>query len=764
MGEDNQEVEIIRRGEDTIIHFQCEHWPSIPSIEDDPKTMSAAIQKLAQVRGATKLIFSQRRDYEYDFQQTQMLNQIAAFHTALQNDRQFLSISNMTTQHPAANKILQGSYIQLQNLLFHNIFQDPISVYVELIRINRKCSIHSQQAKDPQITQAYQKVITIITHITQQLEKTTIIQLAKPHLAGHHIGDRSPYRTIFSPLIKPNFMYTKLMSAYPTQGEVIANFIIGHDTEVTIFKVPDQVQYLYHINPPEFRLNDEQYELLEHARNIMAEHKPERSEFVDPKRMREVFYNVGYDLLAELASYKQIQLSGKDHERLTHILLRYTVGFGLIEILLQDPQMQDISVNSPQGNTPIFIVHGEYDECTTNIMPTTEEADSWATKLRLMSGRSLDEADPILDTELELSFANVRVAAVTDPLSPTGLAFSFRRHRNKPWTLPLFMHHKMINAFGAGLLSFFIDGTRSMLIAGTRSSGKSSLLSSLLVEIMRRYRIITVEDTLELPVPQLRNLGYNIQSLKVASSLGAEHGSQFSAQDGIRSTLRLGDSALIIGEVRSLEAKALYEAMRVGAAANVVAGTIHGDSPYGVFDRVVNDIGVPPTSFKATDIIVIANPIRSADGLHKYRRVLQITEVRKDWDTDPQHEHGFVDLMKYNPSTDQLEPTDALINGDSEIIKTIAANIREFRGSWDAVWENIQLRAQMKQILVDTANTHKDLTLLEADFVIACNDHFHKLYEKMHESKEFSSQRLLNAWTEWLTRQIRTRRIEKDGQ
>ena len=135
-------------------------------------------------------------------------------------------------------------------------------------------------------------------------------------------------------------------------------------------------------------------------------------------------------------------------------------------------------------------------------------------------------------------------------------------------------------------------------------------------------------NTLELPTNAMRKLGYNIQSMKVRSAL-SKGGNELAADEGIRTSLRLGDSSLIIGEVRSTEALALFEAMRVGALANVVAGTIHGDSPYGVFDRVVNDLGVPRTSFKATDIIPICKMLRSADGLHRYRRITEITEVRK---------------------------------------------------------------------------------------------------------------------------------------
>ncbi len=260
----------------------------------------------------------------------------------------------------------------------------------------------------------------------------------------------------------------------------------------------------------------------------------------------------------------------------------------------------------------------------------------------MISGRPLDEANPILDTELKIPQATARVAVIAEPLNPTGLAYAFRRHRDKPWTLALFVKNKMVNPLSAGVLSFLIDGARTMLVAGTRSAGKTSLLSSLIVEIMRKFRIITIEDTLELPTISLRKLGFNVQPMKVASAL-TKGTAEVSASEGIRATLRLGDSSLIVGEVRSEEARALYEAMRVGALANVVAGTIHGDSPYGVFDRVVNDLGVPRTSFKATDIIVVANPVRSADGLHRWRRVTQITEIRKFWEQDPLTEGGFVD-------------------------------------------------------------------------------------------------------------------------
>jgi hypothetical protein len=201
--------------------------------------------------------------------------------------------------------------------------------------------------------------------------------------------------------------------------------------------------------------------------------------------------------------------------------------------------------------------------------------------------------------------------------------------------------------------------------------------------------------------------------------------------------------------------------MRVGALANVVAGTIHGDSPYGVFDRVVNDLNVPRTSFKATDIIIVANPIRSADGLHRWRRVTQITEVRKHWEQDPMLENGFVDLFKYDSKTDQLEPTQELINGESEIIKAIAGNVKEWAGNWDAIWDNITLRAKLRETLLSYSEKANNPDLLEAEFVIRCNDEYHRIADRIKEEVgNLDSKKIFFEWDEWLKRQIKKESFE----
>ena len=123
-------------------------------------------------------------------------------------------------------------------------------------------------------------------------------------------------------------------------------------------------------------------------------------------------------IVEELVEHRNLRLREKEIKEVTNILVRYTVGFGLIEVLLQDEKVQDITINSPMGRIPIFLVHQDYSDCTTNIVPTISEAESWASKLRLISGRPLDEANPILDTELSIPKANARITN-NEPLLDT---------------------------------------------------------------------------------------------------------------------------------------------------------------------------------------------------------------------------------------------------------------------------------------------------------------------------------------------------------
>ena len=736
---------------------------SVPNVSDSGDVMDKILEFLILYPGISGMVLVQQRNYNYGPSETFILKEIANLYVYLTKQENITSPSKISIMNTGYQSQRIGDVTYLLRLLR----RDPVACFFELDRFikNERINIEStpENLKLDQVT-----YVRILEKFRTLLKNTQMIKELEKYFGDYVFGKREIYYKLFRPDIVPNFAFTRLVATLPSDADIVQQYEIGDEYDkstVTILKRKEDAKYLYHLMPPEYVLSDEQQLLLNKLKEQYGRVSPESEQFIgDYERARQAFFNVAKGRIPELAEEfskngRPISLSYEDVNKLAAISVRATIGFGLMEVLLLDKNIQDIVLNSPISLNPIFLRHQEFDECITNIIPSKEDADSWATRFRINSGRPLDEANPILDTDLSLGTIRARIAVIQQPLSPNGLAYAIRRHREDPWTLPLFIKNRMINSFAAGLFSFMIDGSRTLLIAGTRSSGKTSLLGSLMLEIMPKYRILVVEDTLELPVDALRKLKYDIQRMKVRSSF-SETTTERSADEGIRTSLRLGDSSLIVGEVRSTEAKALYEAMRVGALANVVAGTIHGASPYGVFDRVCNDLGVPVTSFKATDCIIVSNPIKTPDGMKSVKRVLQLTEVRKHWTKDPEEENGFINLLKYNIEKDELEPTEELINGDSEIIKSIASGVKGWAGDWDAVYDNILLRAKIKQEVVDVSIRANLPQLLEAKFNSLSSNMFHQFSKEVQEDIGLPvGEKVFTLWQDWLKEQVRGGRI-----
>tara|TARA_Y100000310_G_scaffold280844_1_gene300868 strand:+ start:7608 stop:9857 length:2250 start_codon:yes stop_codon:yes gene_type:complete len=747
-----------KEGGEDVLYINYLGAPVVASISESSQVMGRVVDSLIENPNVSRVVLVQQKNYNYDFEETSMLLEIAQLYVYFLKQEKILSRDKLVTN---CDQFFSQRYNELFGFLYL-LKQDPISAYSELKKLIIKAKIDLGKV-EVSCRMDQKNYVVFLEKLFVMVGESKLIEKVSKYLESYQKGSREIYHKAFRPDTLPNFTFTRVMKDLPSDAEVVDQYKIkGEDYDVslvTIMKKEDDAKMIYHLSPPEHSLSEDHNLLLNLARGVLIEHQPKAEEFIDSERTRQVFFNISKDLLQDLANSKGIKLNYSDLNKLATILVRHTIGFGLVEILLQDDKLQDISLNAPISRTNIFVRHQEYDECFTNVLPSQQDVDSWAAKFRLISGRPLDEANPILDTQMNIGDISSRVAIIQQPLSPDGLSYALRRHRDSPWTLPLFIKNKMINPFTAGLYSFLIDGSRTLLVAGTRSSGKTSLLGSLMLEILPKYRIIVIEDSLELPVEALRKLNYDIIRMKVRSAL-LKTTTEVSADDGIRTSLRLGDSSLIIGEVRSVEAKALYEAMRIGALANVVAGTIHGASPYGVFDRVVNDLEVPATSFKATDLVTVANPIRSADGLKSWKRVLQLTEVRKHWTRDPMEEKGFVDLVKYNVEKDELEPTDDLINGESEIIKDIAGNVKGWAGNWDAVYDNILLRGKIKKEIVDVAEKTKDLGLLEDEFNSLSNNAFHQISEGVRKEVGLPvSERVFPEWQKWLNDKIKGRKV-----
>jgi type IV secretory pathway ATPase VirB11/archaellum biosynthesis ATPase len=566
--------------------------------------------------------------------------------------------------------------------------------------------------------------------------------------------------------IRPGFSSSWVIPTPPYDAKLIKQYVVS-GSRVGIYLLPNQTEDLYHVYPYEYTLPEPHMELLDLVRADLAEHYPATVQISQPEQARDYVLKYAMRTIYKLAKTHGIPLGRTRAEEirnvktLSEILAKYTAGMGITEIFLNDPYIQDIYIDAPSSEKNVYVtIGGIGDErlsgkCITNVILTDNDAESLLSRFRYESGRPFSEAMPLLECDLDAY--NTRVTVIGSPLSPSGVAFALRRHSTDPWTLLRLINNKSLTPLAAGLISFLIDGQATILVAGSRGAGKTSLLGAIMLEFPLSQRILTIEDTLELPGPEMGKLGYKIQSMHIRSSIGGM--GEMSADEALRVALRLGESAIVLGEVRGEEAKTLYEAMRAGTAGSSVLGTFHANSAKAVYERIVYDMGIPPKSFTSTDIIIIAGLTRPGGIQRQTRRVTQIAEVRKLTG----EEGEFQDLMVYREDLDRLVETDAFRYG-SEVIGSIA---KSWGISMEEAVQNIEARARIRGIIVNYAQKYNKPELLSARWVSNANNAFWGLIEKYQAQRETAAskakgrmgvginyERLVDEWKAWFRRSV----------
>ena len=412
----------------------------------------------------------------------------------------------------------------------------------------------------------------------------------------------------------------------------------------------------------------------------------------EPERDRLV---AGYEAIAEgvveggRAASRAIERAseGPADPVLARTLSKHTSGYGVLEDLFADPGLSDVYVTSPVSNNPVrVVVDGR--SMATNVHLTSAGARALASRVRRTSGRAFSRATPTVDATASLeNGTGVRVAGVTDPVAE-GVAFAFREEADDRFTLPALVANDTMSADAAAFLSVAIERNAAALIAGTRGSGKTTLLGTLLYELSPGTRTVLIEDTPELPVGPLQSVGRDVQALRT----GTGDGPEITPDEALTTALRLGDGALVVGEIRGGEARVLYEAMRVGANANAVLGTIHGDGAHEVYERVVSDLGVEPSSFGATDLVVTVQAVRTPNG--RERRLASIEEVHAAGD-----DVRFESL--YELDGDRAVSTGRIDRGESRIVDRLAGPAETYA----AVRGKISTRATLLSRLADDGRT-----------------------------------------------------------
>ncbi|WP_256546587.1 ATPase, T2SS/T4P/T4SS family [Halobellus inordinatus] len=456
------------------------------------------------------------------------------------------------------------------------------------------------------------------------------------------VGDGNDYAGILSAFVGPTIARARVARQPPSDASPRETYELPTGADVWVYDTADGARY--HLGPVAHGLDAAATSTLAAAYGVLANG------------------SVSGGPRAAGRAVRRVASPADPVETLSTALDRYTRGLGVFEHLFADERVSDVVVSAPVTDSPVRVVL-DGERVPTNLRLTPGGAASLASRFRRESGRAFSRSSPTLDASVVAETGRrIRVAGVTAPASD-GVGFAFRARDDEAWTLARLVAAQSLSPAAAAFLSLAIERGAATIVAGTRGAGKTTLLGALLWELPYTTRLVSIEDTPELPVAALRAHGRDVQALHTdghagGSGEGAGIGGSFSPTNALRAALRLGDGALAVGEVRGEEAGALYEAMRVGAHGHAVLGTIHGDSAAAVRERVVSDLGVPPSSFGATDLVVTC----AHDGDARY--VDAIEEVRAvDGDTT------FVSLFERQSGT--LRRTGSLDRGDSALFERL---------------------------------------------------------------------------------------------
>ena len=301
--------------------------------------------------------------------------------------------------------------------------------------------------------------------------------------------------------------------------------------------------------------------------------------------------------------------TGAERSDLRAAAFAQMAGLGTLDLLVSDPEVDEVLVNGDE----VWVDRCGRLEARGRLTGTTVE--QVIERILAPIGRRVDRTTPIVDARLA---DGARVCAVVAPVAVNGSSLSIRRFSASVRPLTDFT-----DPGGTELIEQIVTRRCNIVVCGATSSGKTSLLASMVDSIVDDERLIVLEDTTELPcrAPHVVRLE--------ARPATADGVAPVSLSDLVRTALRLRPDRLVVGEVRSNECLALVQAMNTGHDGSL--STCHANSPLDALLRLESLIlqaapqwplvAVRQQLARSIDVIV------HVDRLAGQRRVSSICEV-----------------------------------------------------------------------------------------------------------------------------------------
>lgn len=344
------------------------------------------------------------------------------------------------------------------------------------------------------------------------------------------------------------------------------------------------------------------------------------------KRIREkliLMENLSDDNVRELiyqevcGNKEKLQLDLKNSVDMIETIFNSLRRLGILQPLLEDENINEIMVN---GHETIFIERKGVVERLDAKFQSEEELLNIIQIIVSKVGRRVNTAEPIVDARLS---DGSRINVVLPPISLSGPTLSIRKFNKKVFTMEEYIRLGSITKEAARDLKLFVQAGYNIFISGGTSSGKTTFLNSLSMQIPKGQRVITIEDSAELKLEQ-----ENWVRLETRNS-NSENMGQISMRDLIKTALRMRPDRIIVGEVRGAEAFDMVQAMNTGH--DGCLSTAHANSARDMLTRLetmmYSAAQIPILSIRkqisaAIDIMVHLD--RNKEGK---RRVFQIYSV-----------------------------------------------------------------------------------------------------------------------------------------
>ncbi len=287
------------------------------------------------------------------------------------------------------------------------------------------------------------------------------------------------------------------------------------------------------------------------------------------------------------------------------------LGFGPLTRLSQDPYINEIIMN--QFDEIWVEKDGQFHVHPDKFLSALT-FENFVHRLCMEMGGTVDLNQPVCDGK----WRQFRVHVIRTPLCAGPFQLTLRRHREDPWTLNMLEKEKWCPPDLVSMLQTLMHQRTNILVIGPTGSGKTSVLGALLNVVPQNERVVLVEDTPELHLP-------NSLSTKLLTRHDRSgHLKNFSLSDLIKESLRMRPDRLVIGEVRGQESKDLLLALATGHSGSLA--TLHADHPHQALYRLemLIQMGAPQWSLDSIrKLIHLSLQVILWTGYHHNKRCLK---------------------------------------------------------------------------------------------------------------------------------------------